>query len=209
MPYQTSPLSRCASTVTTPTIVEMKAGTTISISTAFVEVEWVVKVVWESSDLSVFTPKSAPLLPLSSQAVSGNDSSVPNPTRKKQHPSGTAGDHSSTSGNSSAAGHSSGAKAGIGVGVPIAALALLVAIVLCIRYRRRKSPRNEPSNGRQPESQTEYPTADAEESASEMPGGSQIHEAHGTSKPAEADPSTMRAELDSGWPGHETQRSRM
>ena len=86
---------------------------------------------WQSSDLSMFTPSSAPALPGSK--LSAWEVSV---AVQATHTS-PSGKTDSASSNDQDAGLSTGAKAGIGVGVAAAVL-LIIAIILLLMRRRKK-----------------------------------------------------------------------
>jgi hypothetical protein len=138
----------------------------------FIAVEWV------ASDLSLFTPASAPILPTSRLAqyesslvarprsgVAASTSTEPSKPTSKTSPQQTRAAQTGTQSNTDLSrqshGLSTGAKAGIGVGVSIAVL-FLFAIGFWILRRRRKPKREE--NGR--------PFVDAK---SELPDNSMAH----------------------------------
>lgn len=107
---------------------------------------------WQSEDLSLFTPASAPVLPTAK--VQSYESSIAAHSRSKggsTTPVSTKTSNSAQTSNPKSKpapsidnGLSTGAKAGIGVGVAAAVL-ILIAIGFILLRRRKKSTKSEPS----------------------------------------------------------------
>lgn len=89
---------------------------------------------WQTVDLDLFTPKSAPLLQAAQVTVSGTDY-LPASTSGPNPPS-TATSATET-GSGSSSGFSTGAKAGIGVGVGSGVIVLIIVGLFLFRYQRR------------------------------------------------------------------------
>lgn len=109
---------------------------------------------WKPEDLSVFTPISAPELPVAtllayessvaarSRAGVATSTSAPTPTstQSTRQPHGTQQtSNTSLAPNRAATGLSIGAKAGIGVGVAVAAI-IVIALGFLLLRRRKKRP---------------------------------------------------------------------
>lgn len=134
----------CYSTVTISTDVVVNAFTTTAITKPFTAWDWHIQVVWESSDLSLFSPASAPLLRTPSTSVSTMKSAnaaslVPGADTSAQGTSiagTTISTTTSTSTPTSQAGLSGGAIAGIVVGAILGIVALLGLVYFLLRKRR-------------------------------------------------------------------------
>ena len=145
------------STVTTATVVAKDDFTNVSTSGPWVAGDWYIKVVWATSDLDLFTPKSAPLQRIasrtgksSSAGASGRKGSSLQPPRSSPLPTyapqtsapvassdSTGPTHATTT-----PGISTGVKAGIGVGAAVAGIVIIVLVLLVLRYRRQNQHRN-------------------------------------------------------------------
>lgn len=165
-------------------------------SGTFIGVLPVLIITWHHSELSLFTPASAPILP--TQVIEQYESSVagrpktgvaaststnPSKPTSKTSPQHThtaqTGTQSSTHSNGQSSGLSTGAKAGIDVGVPIAVIFLLTVGFWILR-RRRKPKREEsgrpyvdakselPDNSKAAATIAELPDRDREELASDL-----------------------------------------
>lgn len=109
---------------------------------------------WAESDLTKFTPASAPLLVNTASTAS------------RTQPSNTSKSIASTTSTPSAAGSpglSTGAKAGIGVGAAVLVLAILAAGIVFYRRRKAKQVQQPPEIAQvvpaahvEPEKRTEY-----------------------------------------------------
>lgn len=125
----------CSSNVITPTAIHHN-GTTTTTSN-FYALMHPISVQWGSSDLSLFTPPSAPILPRVSASTT---SSLSGTTNSASQSNGGNSNQVKETGN----GLGTGEQAGIGVGVGIAgALLLAFAVWLLIRRKRRNPERSE------------------------------------------------------------------
>ena len=178
-----------------------------------------IAVAWDSSDLKLFTPTSAPLsvsvlqqcqrrtsgksiVPVSSAGSAG----VPGTSVGKDMPNAPAG-------------LSTAAKAGIGVAVPVAVISAIVMIVLLLKYRRKAHASAEELKRRDQSDTLELKNgigvvvsegdadsraeADFENGRAEADSISIRPELDSPVVKAEADGSSLKYELDSGWHGHE------
>jgi hypothetical protein len=93
--------------------------------------DWPISVMWAQSDLTNFTPASAPLLVSETSAASVTRSTG----GAEQASSASFGN---SNGSDTPTGLSTGAKAGIGIGVALGSAALLVISFLVYRRRRRR-----------------------------------------------------------------------
>lgn len=99
----------CFTTITTPTVVRLNAESTTTMSTAFVAADWAIQVAWNSADLNLFTPASAPLIEASAAAANNTQANM------------------------------TGQEiAGLGIGVPAAVAAIAVACYALWRRKRRQ-----------------------------------------------------------------------
>ncbi|KAF2484515.1 hypothetical protein BDY17DRAFT_130140 [Neohortaea acidophila] len=99
----------CFTTITTPTVVRLNAESTTTMSTAFVAADWPIQVAWNSADLNLFTPASAPLIEASAAAANNTQANM------------------------------TGQEiAGLGIGVPAAVAAIAVACYALWRRKRRQ-----------------------------------------------------------------------
>lgn len=207
----------CASTVATPTTVALDENTSFEVSTTIVVEDWPVFVGWQSSDLNLFTPASAPILARTTDTASPSRSSAasktgaPTPSRtpapgahtgtkvpissRVSTPAGGSNTGTGRAGGTSIAESDSsnntpgkltlGAEIGIAVGVAVAIIAIAAMAFWLVRRKRQriysaKSP-----------SQTNV------DKQSVGSNGIPVYERH------EAPPSPRRAELPTGWHGHE------
>lgn len=134
----------CTSTVTAATSIINAAGNTGTTSN-FVAADWYIRVAWASSDLSSFSPASAPVTtaqqtstPSSASSGVAALSSTATSQSAASSRTATASAHRSSAAANNGGGLSTGAQAGIGVGVALAALALLAALVFWFMHKRRK-----------------------------------------------------------------------
>ena len=160
----------------------VKNGATVLNTSSVLIGDKLFQVLWKSEDLDLFTPKSAPVLfptsptPWNSNILASITSmSTPGPTTG---PTKTSSHPTPTSSSHNIL--SVGAKAGIGVGIGLGCIAIFGILFLFLRWQRQR-----PNSGLRPE-------LEATSRPGELPG----------TKPAEAD-GTPRAELDTGWRGHE------
>ncbi|THV78687.1 hypothetical protein D6D29_07473 [Aureobasidium pullulans] len=109
--------TECHTTITTPTYALMPDLKTVSITDfPFVGVATALNVVWDSEDLDLFTPKSAPATGVANMLVVKTATSSPK--------------------------LSSGSRAGIGVGVALGCLVLVgVIVTFVLRVRKRRARR--------------------------------------------------------------------
>jgi hypothetical protein len=149
-----------------------------------------IPIAWAASDLPQFTPASAALLQiaLATSTLFGSTSSS-----------------ASTTGLSTASttGLSTGTKIGIGIGTACAVL-LLLATIGYVLYKRIWKARKmaQPS-----QAVTEQQGSEMEHRA-ELTSDSQIQEIGGRKVLAEADPASVRYELEGAWHGHEARGPR-
>jgi hypothetical protein len=173
----------CGTIVTTDTSVVI--GSTTKITHGFVAMESMILVAWNSSDLSMFTPASAPLL----EAIDRTTAAAKLITTTH---SGNKSTSSSTTPRLAAE-----TKGLIAVGTVGGVLFFIMLGFLLAGARRHHIARKRAS--------VTATTVDREI----VPGkaesdGSVIFEADDeASKPAEADPSNMRVELEGEWHGYE------
>jgi hypothetical protein len=115
-----------------------RLGTTSINDFTFFAEQWPLSIEWASSDLSLLTPASAPLLGLTT--ATGVVSLASDAALGSAAGAGSAGSRSSSSHANGAPvtddGLSTGAKAGIGVGAGVAVVALIAALVFWIFKRR-------------------------------------------------------------------------
>lgn len=109
--------TECHTTITTPTYALMPDLKTVSITDfPFIGVATALNVVWDSEDLDLFTPKSAPATGVANMLVVKTATSSPK--------------------------LSSGSRAGIGVGVALGCLVLVgVMVFFVLRVRKRRARR--------------------------------------------------------------------
>ncbi|THY12267.1 hypothetical protein D6D02_05294 [Aureobasidium pullulans] len=109
--------TECHTTITTPTYAVMPDLKTVSITDfPFIGVATALNVVWDSEDLDLFTPKSAPATGVANMLVVKTATSSPK--------------------------LSSGSRAGIGVGVALGCLVLVgVMVFFVLRVRKRRARR--------------------------------------------------------------------
>jgi hypothetical protein len=149
-----------------------------------------IPIAWAASDLPQFTPASAALLQiaLATSTLFGSTSSS-----------------ATTTGLSTASttGLSTGTKIGIGIGTACAVL-LLLATIGYVLYKRIWKARKmaQPS-----QAVTEQQGSEMEHRA-ELTSDSQIQEIGGRKVLAEADPASVRYELEGAWHGHEARGPR-
>jgi hypothetical protein len=118
----------CTSLISADTVLSLENGLykTVDLSSTFIGYQWPLSVEWASSDLSLFTPASAPRLAATqSSGILDLGSMAPVGTMTPSQSS--AVDHGSLS---------TGAKAGIGVGVAVAGAMIIGALVLWFLRRR-------------------------------------------------------------------------
>lgn len=169
----TNGLAACTKLITTPTSVFFP-WQSWGVRSSFVVMDQVIMIAWESSDLDVFTPASAPLI-RDLQATKA----PPSPQTTEL----------------SMPGLSKGAKAGAVIG-SIFGLALLIGLAILMNRMRRYrlslqdrsivEPEKEDSGTRQ---------VDSDSSA--------LYKANGDSRLSEADFANSRAELEGHWHGYE------
>jgi hypothetical protein len=157
-----------------------------------------IPIAWAASDLPQFTPASAALLQiaLATSTLFGSTSSSATTTGLST---------ASTTGLSTASttGLSTGTKIGIGIGTACAVL-LLLATIGYVLYKRIWKARKmaQPS-----QAVTEQQGSEMEHRA-ELTSDSQIQEIGGRKVLAEADPASVRYELEGAWHGHEARGPR-
>ena len=181
-------------TVVTDTMIVANANASMTLPKFDVLlVEAPIRVGWQSSDLDLFTPASAPLFQnayLLTAATTDTTTIISTPTFIPAS-AGKTGRVVAPTNKSDFL--SKGDKAGIGVGVALACLFVAVGILVVMHRNRRRS-----SLRRRAEKDTSAPGIRDRANLD----GTQIYEASPHSRPAEAD-STSRAELEGGWHGHE------
>lgn len=114
----------CYSTVA-PTAVVVSTYDTSYVSTTFTGWDWVVQVMWASSDLTSFTPASAPVLGITTSTSTGTTTTT----------SSTSTNNTDTGAQN---GLSGGAIAGIVIGVLVGIVALLGILYFFLRRRRQR-----------------------------------------------------------------------
>jgi hypothetical protein len=141
-----------------------------------------VAVAWESSDLTSFTPLSAPLQQqvATSTSSSGTDTALSTPTKA---------DNSLVAPSN---GLSQNTKIGLGVGVACGVILVCAAVGLLVYRRRLRHLRSTPGTIRT----TEDPTAAGVVTKAELGGDSYVHEIGGKQVLAEADDVHARHELE-------------
>jgi hypothetical protein len=160
-------------------------------------------VTWASSDLSQFTPASAPLLPPGAAApatATVDTSGVPAGDGTGVAPLSS----SSAAANSSSSSSSSGAKIGIGVGVGVGGTLLitLLAWFLLRRHKRRKGDNRQETYEKAELHGEASEKTQPDHKPTELGGDAQVHEMGVASKPTEVD-ATETHELPSGDAVHE------
>lgn len=172
----------CGTIVTTDTVVVIESTTRTTQN--FVAMESMIMIVWASDDLDRFTPASAPLL----QAV---DRTTPAPKKTATTHSGDK----STSG-STASGLTAETKAWIAVGTIGAVVFFTVlGFLLALARRHHMAKRRTSVNTATVDREIVPGKAESDSSG--------VFEADDESKPAEADASNTRAELEGDWHGFE------
>jgi hypothetical protein len=171
----------CAKLVTTATPVVI-GSSTVTATPPFMAIDNPVMVAWVSSDLDLFTPASAPLL--EDRATSSRNATTFSPGSQRK------------SNTTTSSGLSSGAKAGIAAGniCGLLVIVLLVLLLACVRkhHQQRK------------ESETNHEALEGH--LNQIEGDTvAIFEASAEPKPAEADFSNARVELDGDWYGYEVE----
>ena len=186
----------CQTVFSKPTVVALNDYTNVSMSTPFTALDWPIVVAWETSDLSSFTPQSAPLRRTTYQRFlttipgASSLSAAPQQPMSPSKPTApvTPGSLPGTQGQSLQM--STGAKAGIAIGA-FSALLLTVAILIMLVRRRRRTylvksypadsaiSADQPSNARKAEMESRH-----------------VCEVNGIPRPAEADDKHARAEMD-------------
>jgi hypothetical protein len=173
--------TNCQGFVTDATEI-VTGGSTMSYTSPFIAVAQLVLVAWESSDLSSFTPLSAPL----QQQVATSTSS---------EGAGTALSTPTTA-NTSVAAYSNGlaqtTKIGLGVGIACGVILACVVVGLLV-YRRRLRQLRSISGTFQT---TEDPIAAGVITKAELGSDSYVHEIGGKQVLAEADDVHARHELE-------------
>ncbi|KAI1868231.1 hypothetical protein JX265_007054 [Neoarthrinium moseri] len=186
--------------------------TTLAGTTAFANP---ISVAWQQSDLSLFSPASAPILALRSQGITFPPDSTT--TSSSLSATGTTSVTSSSPSStdtaapipSSGSGISTASAAGIGVGATVGVFAI-VGVIWWFRRHYRIAKRSDHSDQQQSQSTSLEPAKDAAHDtnlaqyhASLYQGHLALAEAPATDVPLEADYSNTRAELYGGWQGYE------
>lgn len=183
-------------------------ATTTSVSKTFAAGDWYIKVVWATSDLDQFNPKSAPLLARQTGSSSNpahttssghatTSGPVIQPSQSLQLPGSATGTQPPSSTTKAAGGLSTGAEAGIGVGAAIAVIAIFLLAVLVFKWRRLKGAASTPTeNMAQDPRRPQRPV---------QLDSHQIYETDASQRPLEMDSWKQRPELDSGWRRYEMQ----
>lgn len=156
---------------------------TVQATESFTAFAQAVVVAWQSSDLSSYTPASAPILNLTSLYLDPTSSTSAALHHEQSQTSGLT----------------TGAKAGIGAGVAGGVL-LGCTLLGWALYQRSRRAKNEALTRL---SLTETSVATNERKA-ELGSDGQIQEIGGRSVTAEADYTNTRYELEGNWHGHET-----
>lgn len=182
-------LSYCTEHITNPSVISY-TNSSLGVATSFVAQQWPIFAVWASSDLSLFHPKSAPLLEagstitLSTPAATSNPPSSPS-TAPAQKSTGTTSSSLST-----------GAQIGIGVGVGVGALLVIIALVVFFLARRQRRQRNA---GATPAPASDVSTENTWSSEDAKTRG--VYQLHSDSALSEADSRQQPAELPGDWEG--------
>ncbi|KAK5115454.1 hypothetical protein LTR62_001113 [Meristemomyces frigidus] len=130
----------CSMYVATSTTVRSGSQTAAPLSN-FIALQWPVSVQWQSTDLDVFSPASAPLLvqTQTSSTVSGRSESLTAARSATESRASVGAATATAAGSSGSGGLSTGAEAGIGAGIGALALVLIgLAIWIFLRRRRNK-----------------------------------------------------------------------
>jgi hypothetical protein len=168
----------CQGLVTDATDV-LAASSTMSYTHPFNAIAQFVVVAWESSDLSSFSPLSAPL----HQQVATSTSSEGD---------GTSLSTANTNLVAPSNGLPQNTKIGLGVGIPCGVILVCAAVGLLVYRRRLRHLRSTPGTIRT----TEDPTAAGVVTKAELGGDSYVHEIGGKQVLAEADDVYARHELE-------------
>jgi hypothetical protein len=197
----------CTSLISANTVLSLENGLykTVDLSSTFVGYQWPLSVEWASSDLSMFTPASAPLL-AATQSSGILDLGSMAPVGTETPSQSSAVDHSSSL--------STGAKAGIGVSVAVAGAMIIGALVLWFFRRRvmRKRVHNPAANNAHPyvDGKVELPHDEAEIRGPGIPVelgamNQSPKEMDGETKANDLSAKTQMSpvELEGNWYGHE------
>lgn len=129
----------CASWINPPATIALNAQTNTTITAPALAYEWYISVEWASSDLNLFTPRSAPILATTSVSYSTSTSpSAPSRPTGPASSTSPASSHHSPSGGGSL---STGAIAGVAVGAAIAFLLIIAAIAFFVLSSRKRKDR--------------------------------------------------------------------
>ena len=164
-------------TTATPAVV---GSSTITASPPFMALDYAIEIAWESKDLDLFTPASAPLL-------QDRATSLANKTTSSH-----VSEQMSSAATSSPA-LSSGVIAAIATSSICGLLLILLLTFLLARVRKHHLRRKEPAANDEALDDFLNPICEAS------------HE----TKPAEADSSNARVELDGDWHGYEVEATAM
>jgi hypothetical protein len=158
-------------------------NSTMSYATPFIALAQSVVVAWESSDLSSFSPVSAPLLQSATSTSSGGDGTTLS---------------NLTSANTSLVtppnGLAQNTKIGLGVGIACGVILVCAAVGLLVYRRRLRHLRSTPGMVRTTEDQLVAGVV----TKAELGGDSYVHEIGGKQVVAEADNMHARHELEGG-----------
>lgn len=159
------------------------------------------QVVWASTDLESFTPRSAPLLTSFTSSPPVTSSSQQSVTSFQSSTSSRSiSSHTTSPGSSNSL--STGAQAGIGVGVSIVGLVVLAILGWCLlwRKRRRRETLREISVGEASNLPTkEDPATTMQPYKDKSETSHQVGELHASGSP--------RSELEGSWTGRDPRQS--
>jgi hypothetical protein len=185
-------------------------STTFTPSYSFVALQYPISVEWAASDLSLFTPASAPVLTTDvSSTISKFTGTLPTTGGRKAGPTSTA-THTATD-----SGLSTGAEAGIAVGAVVAVVTVLAGVIFWMIRRRRGSKRrildsDDKSNAfPYVDNKIELPTEEPRRAKHEqspvelnaMSSPQELEVGEGAVKKVNSEQSPV--ELDSNWNGHD------
>ena len=172
------------STVTTPTVVALNSLTSVTMTTPFIAADWDVKVVWASSELNWFIPRSAPLLVA---RETNNVTYTPPPRNPPAEPD-----------------LSGGQMAGIVAPITVIFLAVFASGVYALWRRKRKRPYVSDTSGLIESRPMDEKDAGGSASANLARANTQDPvETSGEQRMSEDDSPSIRAALQGGWEAQE------
>jgi len=195
--------TNCQGPITDATDVVV-GNTTTSYASSFLGIAPLMLIAWESSDMAVFTPPSAPLLQVvAATATSVNSTSASDSTTSIGNANDIAASatdvRSLRTDTLPVSGLGQEAKIGIGVGAACGVLLVCTSIGMLLYRRRVRQSREKTSNG-QPARETDGVGIVAK---AELAGDSHVREIDSREVYAETDDANARHELEGNWHGYE------